>query len=113
MAPNGHASPATPTTRTMLSALREAVRASIVVMLNLPDVLSHRRTMRTAWVEIPDDPSLAYGYGDQPKVRFRFTPAEISRAEIVDSWLVWLRATEGKRARHRTALFNLGGRAHL
>jgi hypothetical protein len=28
-------------------------------------------------------------------------PRDITRAEIVDSWLVWLRAEEGKRALHR------------
>jgi hypothetical protein len=29
------------------------------------------------------------------------SPKDITRAEIVDSWLVWLRAAEGKRAVHR------------
>jgi hypothetical protein len=33
--------------------------------------------------------------------KFAPSPRDISRSEIVDSWLIWLRASEDKRASHR------------
>jgi hypothetical protein len=49
----------------------------------------------------PDDPDTAYAYTEVKPPRLVPSPRDITRAEIVDSWLVWLRAEEGKRALHR------------
>jgi hypothetical protein len=72
-------------------------------MLALPDVHDPKRhQLRSLWLPVADEPGLAYAYNEirTPKI-VPSSPKDISRAEIVDSWLVWLRATEGKRAVHR------------
>jgi hypothetical protein len=61
-----------------------------------------RGPLRSTWsISTVDDPGLAYAYNEIRTPRIVPSPRDISRAEIVDSWLVWLRATEGKRAVHR------------
>jgi hypothetical protein len=51
-------------------------------------------------LQAPDDANLAYAY-NETMLRFTPSPRDISRAEFVDGWLVWLRAAEGKRSTHR------------
>lgn len=60
-----------------------------------------RYQLRSIWLPVPDDPDTAYAYTEVKTPRIVPSPRDITRAEIVDSWLVWLRATEGKRALHR------------
>jgi hypothetical protein len=86
----------------LLAALKTAVRDAILVMLALPDGLDPRRyQLRSMWLPVADDPGLAYAYTEVKTPRLVPSPKDITRAEIVDSWLVWLRAEEGKRAVHR------------
>jgi hypothetical protein len=54
-----------------------------------------------------DDPGLAYAY-NEVRLRVTPTPQDITRAEIVDSWLVWLYAVEGKRSVHRIFHWSYG-----
>jgi hypothetical protein len=86
----------------MLAALKAAIRHAILTMLALPDAHDpHRFQLRSKWVPVTDDPGLAYAYNEVKTPRLVPSPRDITRAEVVDSWLVWLRATEGKRALHR------------
>jgi hypothetical protein len=86
----------------LLGPLKAAVRNAILVMLALPDVHDpHRFQLRSMWLPVADDPQTAYAYTEVKTPRIVPSPKDISRAEIVDSWLVWLRAEEGKRAVHR------------
>jgi hypothetical protein len=103
---NGHLNGSS---RAMLSALKAAVRHAILVMVALPDSNDPRRfQMRAMWVGVPDDPGLAYAYNETRPPRIVPSPKEISHAEIVDSWLVWLRAEEGKRALGRIVAWARG-----
>jgi hypothetical protein len=72
-------------------------------MLALSDVdRRFRGPLRSTWsLSTVDDPGLAYAYNEISTPKIVPTPRDITRAEIVDSWLVWLRAEEGKRAVHR------------
>jgi len=63
----------------ILSPARAAAQAPLQIVIQLPD-LDRKLTQNR---------------------RGRRSPKDITRAEIVDSWLVWLRAAEGKRAVHR------------
>jgi Domain of unknown function (DUF6362) len=95
---NGH----DPHSRDMLAALKQAIRHGVLVMLALPDGHDPRRyQLRSMWLPVTDDPQTAYAYTEVKTPRIVPSPKDITRAEIVDSWLVWLRATEGKRALHR------------
>ena len=86
----------------MLGALKAAIRHAILVMLALPDGHDPRRyQLRSIWLPVTDDPGLAYAYTEVKTPRIVPSAKDITRAEIVDSWLVWLRAAEGKRAVHR------------
>jgi hypothetical protein len=61
-----------------------------------------RGPLRSTWrISTVDDAGLAYAYNEIRTPRLVPTPRDITRAEIVDAWLVWLRAAEGKRALHR------------
>jgi hypothetical protein len=88
--------------RHMLAALKIAVRDGVLVMQAMDDPdYKWRRPLTSTWrISAPDDANTAYAYSE---IRLRFvpTPRDITRAEIVDSWLVWLHATEGKRGAHR------------
>jgi hypothetical protein len=95
---NGHS----PHPRGMLMALREAIRQGVLTMQAMSDLdYRWRQPLRSTWrISAPDDPNTAYAYTEL-RLRFVPSPRDITRAEIVDSWLVWLRATEGKRGAHR------------
>ena len=58
------------------------------------------RSRRPGGIRAPDDPNTAYAYTEL-KLRIVPSPRDITRAEIVDSWIVWLHSTEGKRGAHR------------
>jgi hypothetical protein len=86
----------------MLGALKHAIRHGVLTMQVLGDPdYKYRTGLRSMWLTVASDPDLAYGYGEVAAPKFVPSPRDISRAEIVDSWLVWLRAEEGKRAAHR------------
>jgi hypothetical protein len=86
----------------LLTALKAAVRHAVLVMLALPDAHDpHRFQLRSMWLPVTDEPGLAYGFAAAKEPRLVPSPRDVSRAEVVDSWLVWLRAEEGKRAVHR------------
>jgi hypothetical protein len=73
-----------------------------LTMLALPDTHDPRRhQLRSVWLPVADDPQTAYAYTEVKTPRLVPSPKEMTRAEIVDSWLVWLRGKEGKRAVHR------------
>jgi sarcosine oxidase delta subunit len=60
----------------------------------------YRRPLTSTWrIQAQDDPNTAYA--TELRLRIVPSPRDITRAEIVDSWLVWLHATEGKRGAHR------------
>jgi hypothetical protein len=88
--------------RTMLAALKAAIRNGVLVMQALDDPdYKYRRPLSSTWrISAPDDPNTAYAYTEL-RLRFVPSPRDITRAEYVDSWLVWLRATEGKSGAHR------------
>jgi hypothetical protein len=93
----------------LLGALKQAVRDGILVMLALPDLHDPKRHhLRSVWLPVADDPGLAYAYTEVKTPRIVPSPKDITRAEIVDSWLVWLRAEEGKRAVHRVFHWSRG-----
>ena len=97
---NGHS--LNGSSRTMLAALKAAIRNGVLVMQAMDDPdYKYRRPLTSTWrISAPDDPNTAYAYTEL-KLRFVPSPRDITRAEIVDSWLVWLRATEGKSGAHR------------
>jgi hypothetical protein len=102
---NGH----DPHSHHMLGALKVAIRHAILVMLALPDAHDpHRFQLRSIWVPVTDDPQAAYAYTEVKTPRIVPSPRDISRAEIVDSWLVWLRAAEGRRALYRIVAWSKG-----
>jgi hypothetical protein len=70
------------------AGLKEIVRTSVIVMYSIG--WRDTQFMRSAFGSINsiDDPALAYGY-EETRVK-QFSPREISRAEMVDSWLTWL-----------------------
>ena len=88
--------------RVMLAALKIAVRNGVLVMQALDDPdYKYRRPLTSTWrISAPDDPNTAYAYTEL-RLRFVPSPRDITRAEIVDSWLVWLHSVEGKRGAHR------------
>jgi hypothetical protein len=88
--------------RPMLHALREAIRQGVLVMQAMDDLdYKYRRPLTSTWrISAPDDPNTAYAYTEL-RLRFVPSPRDITRAEIVDSWLVWLHTAEGKRGTHR------------
>jgi Domain of unknown function (DUF6362) len=97
---NGHS--LNGSSRRLLGALKQAIRHGVLVMLALPDGHDpHRYQLRSMWLPVADDPQTAYAYTEVKTPRIVPSPRDITRAEIVDSWLVWLRAEEGKRAVHR------------
>jgi hypothetical protein len=57
---------------------------------------------------VTDDPQTAYAYTEVKTPRIVPSPKDITRAEIVDSWLVWSRTEEGKRALHRVFHWSRG-----
>jgi hypothetical protein len=78
-------------------------------MLALPDGYDpHRYQLRSMWLPVTDDPQTAYAYTEVKTPRIVPSPKNITRAGIVDSWLVWLRAEEGKRAVHRVFHWSRG-----
>ena len=72
----------------LLRGLKEIVRTSVIVMYSIG--WRDTQFMRSAMgaINIVDDPKLAYGYAET--LVKQFSPREISRAEMVDSWLTWL-----------------------
>jgi hypothetical protein len=103
MPPNGKFNGQDPHSRAMLGALKQAIRDGVLVMLATGDIdRRYRGPLRSTWsIATVDDPGLAYAYNEIRTPRIMPSPKDITRAEIVDSWLVWLRAEEGKRAVHR------------
>ena len=101
MSLNGHS--LNGSSRHLLAALKQAIRDGVLVMIALTDVdRRFRGPLRSSWsIATVDDPGLAYAYNEIRTPRIVPSPRDITRAEIVDSWLVWLRAEEGKRAVHR------------
>ena len=97
---NGHALDGS--SRVMLAALKQAVRDGVLVMQAMSDLdYRWRQPLRSTWrISAPDDPNTAYAYTEL-KLRFVPSPRDITRAEYVDSWLVWLRGIEGKAGAHR------------
>jgi hypothetical protein len=97
---NGHA--LNGSSRVMLHALKEAIRQGVLVMQALDDPdYKYRRPLTSTWrISAPDDPNTAYAYTEL-RLRFVPSPRDITRAEIVDSWLVWLHGVEGRRGTHR------------
>jgi hypothetical protein len=97
---NGHA--LNGSSRTMLAALKAAIRNGVLVMQAMDDLdYKFRRPLTSTWrISAPDDAGLAYAY-NEIRLRLVPTPRDITRAEIVDSWLVWLHGVEGKRGTHR------------
>jgi hypothetical protein len=79
----------------LLGALKAAIRYGILTMQVLGDPdYKYRAPLRSMWLTVARDPDLAYGYGEVAPPKFVPSPRDISRSEIVDSWLVWLRAAE-------------------
>jgi hypothetical protein len=78
------------------------IRDGVLVMQAMDDPdYKYRRPLTSTWrISAPDDPNTAYAYTEL-RLRFRPSPRDITRAEIVDSWLVWLHGVEGKRGTHR------------
>jgi hypothetical protein len=100
--------------RVLLSGLKAAIRDGVLTMLAMDD-LDHRfrRPLMSTWrIQTPDDPNTAYAY-TEVKLRHVPSPRDITRAEIVDSWLVWLYAAEGKRSTHRVFHWCRGAPAWL
>jgi hypothetical protein len=97
---NGHA--LNGSSRTMLAALKIAVRNGLLVMQAMDDLdYKYRRPLTSTWrIQALDDPNTAYAYTEL-RLRIVPSPRDITRAEIVDSWLVWLHATAGKACAHR------------
>lgn len=87
--------------KTMLVALKEAIRRAIVVLNALRSSDARYLALGSVWAGVGDDPALAYGYGETV-VRVQPTAREISQAEIVSEWLTWL------GARDSTAVKRLG-----
>lgn len=86
----------------MLAALKLAVRDGVLVMQAMSDLdYKWRQPLRSTWrISAPDDPNTAYAYTEL-RLRFVPSPRDITRAEYVDGWLVWLRGVEGKSGAHR------------
>lgn len=105
---NGHA--LNGSSRTMLAALKLAIRDGVLVMIALGDVdIRYRGALRSTWsISTVDDPGLAYAYNEIQTPRIVPTPRDITRAEIIDGWLVWLRGAEGRRALYRVAAWARG-----
>jgi hypothetical protein len=97
---NGHS--LNGSSRTMLAALKAAIRNGVLVMQAMDDLdYKYRRPLTSTWrISAPDDPNTAYAYTEL-KLRFVPSPRDITRAEYVDGWLVWLRGEEGKAGAHR------------
>src|ERR1700720_4512539 len=85
-----------------LTALKIVIRDAVLVMQAMDDPdYKFRRPLTSTWrISAPDDPNTAYAY-TEVKLRLRPSPRDITRAEIVDRWLVWLHGIEGKRGTHR------------
>jgi hypothetical protein len=88
--------------RVVLGALKVVVRNGVLVMQAMDDLdYKYRRPLTSTWrIFAPDDPNTAYAYTEL-RLRFVPSPRDITRAEVVDSWLVWLHGVEGKRGTHR------------
>jgi hypothetical protein len=89
--------------RHLLGALKLAIQQAVLVMMALSDPdRRFRGGLCSTWsISAVDDPGLAYAYNEIRTPKIVPTPRDVSRAEIVDSWLVWLRAAEGRRALYR------------
>jgi hypothetical protein len=96
--------------RAVLHALKEAIRQAVLTMLAMPDLdVRYRGHLRSAWsISAPDDPTVSYGYSEIKIPRLNPTPKDVSRAEVIDGWLVWLRGTEGRRALYRVTAWARG-----
>lgn len=80
--------------KTMLVALKEAIRCAIVTLNALRSSDRRYLALGSAWSGANDDPILAYGYSEVV-VRIQPTAREISQAEIVAEWLTWLGGRDG------------------
>ena len=80
--------------RTMLIALKEAIRRAIVTLNAMGSSDQRYLALGSAWAGAGDDPTLAYGYGETV-VRIQPTAREISQAEIMSEWLIWLGTQDG------------------
>jgi hypothetical protein len=91
--------------RHLLPALKLAIQQAVLVMMALSDPdRRFRGGLCSTWsISAVDDPGLAYAYNEIRTPKIVPTPRDVSRAEIVDSWLVWLRATEGRRSLYRVS----------
>ena len=80
-----------------IEILREIVRVGIKTILAGIDPDKRYQKQFSSWVfDVIDDVYHGYGY-TEVKVRFNPSPKEISRAEYVEGWLVWLRGEYGKQ----------------
>jgi hypothetical protein len=97
--PNGHLNGS----RHLLHALKLAIQQAVLVMMALSDPdRRFRGGLCSTWtISAVDDPGLAYAYNEIRTPKVVPTPRDVSRAEVVDSWLVWLKAKEGRRALYR------------
>jgi hypothetical protein len=92
-----------------LTALKIVIRHAILTMLAMGDLdIRYRGPLRSRWLTVVSDPDLAYGYGEVRAPKFTPTPRDVSRAELIDGWLVWLRGTEGRRALYRVSAWARG-----
>lgn len=87
--------------KTMLVALKEAIRRAIVVLNALGSSDQRYLALGSAWSGANDDPTLAYGYSEIV-VRIQPTAREISQAEIVAEWLSWLGARDATAVKRLT-----------
>jgi hypothetical protein len=97
------------TSRALLAGLKAAIRDGVLVMQAVIDPdYKFRAPLRSTWrISAPDDPNTAYAY-TEIKLRRVPSPKDITRAEIVDSWLVWHRQEHGKAAAHRIWHWSMG-----
>ncbi|MGJ5022344.1 DUF6362 family protein [Bradyrhizobium oligotrophicum] len=76
------------------SALKAAIKRSIIIMDAVADKEARFQCMGQVWSRATSDATLAYGY-NEARVRIVPTAREIGQAETVGEWLAWLGHNHG------------------
>ncbi|MGJ5075480.1 DUF6362 family protein [Bradyrhizobium oligotrophicum] len=98
------------------SALKAAIKRSIVIMDAMADKEARFQKIGQVWSRATSDATLAYGY-NETRVRIVPTAREIGQAETVGEWLAWLGHNHGGVPllvswAHDTPVWRLAEREH-
>jgi hypothetical protein len=79
-------------------AVKEIVRRAVLTLAAIKDPDErYRRGLASTWtLPVVHDAETAYGYGTPTIAKFVPSPRDVSQMEVVTTWLVWLRRTEGE-----------------